>query len=394
MMNRITLSVMFGDHETLCLDQFEAKTRRKVELVPFKWKTGWNELLSISLHNRGPDVSHIGNTWLGSLVSIQALRAFSKSELDCISDQKKILPNAWKTTLIPNKSQQFAIPWTLDTRVILYRRDWLKKAGVNESGAFNSHEALEETLSRLRNAGFEHPWSVSMLRNTAHISAPWVWKNGGDFRAADLHNLAFTEPATLRGLSQFISLYRYAYPVKRGLTIEEVAAQFRNGQIGVIYTTHHLVSQFLLENPPPFGIQNLGVSKVPGPPYLGGNSLVIWKHSIQEQLAIDLINHLISIETQYRLSTRGIQIPVRAEVLEQEPFKNQALFEPIIESLHQGRVFHSSSHWATVEERLNLTLNRLWIDLFANPRLDLCAELDKRLTKLSETIQKTFLENC
>ncbi|MFZ6030304.1 MAG: extracellular solute-binding protein [Chloroflexota bacterium] len=392
-MAKIIFSAMFGDRNSLRLEQFEAQTHHQVEVRIFPWESAWDELLSISLHNSGADVSHIGNTWLGSLASMQSLQPFREKDIAKLGGAKIFLPNTWETTNLPDEpNKRYAIPWTLDTRIFLYRRDWLQKAGIDEASAFANHEALVNTLSLLQAAGYKHPWSVSMIRNTAHLSAPWVWENGGDFRAPDLRNLAFTEPATLRGLYQFFSLYRFALPVTHGLTIAEVADQFCNEEIGVIYTTHHLLAQLLFGEPPAFGIENVGAAKVPGNPYLGGNSLVIWKHSHHEEAALELVRHLLTLETQRSLCAHGDQLPARIDALDQKPFKDQPLMKPVVESLIAGRPFHSSYHWATIEKRLNVTLNQLWIDLFANPKLDLYKELNQRIGRFSERIQKTFLD--
>jgi ABC-type glycerol-3-phosphate transport system substrate-binding protein len=392
-MANITFSCMFGDRKSLCLDEFEAEAHCIVNLKPLSWGNAWDDVLSISLHNTGSDVSHIGNTWLGSLASMDSLYAFNASDIVHIGNEKVFLPNTWETIYLPdNPHEKLAIPWTLDTRVLVYRRDWLEKAGIDDSTAFISHEAIEETLTRLQSAGFRYPWSVSTVRNTAHISAPWVWNNGGDFRAPDQYHLAFTEPATIRGLCQFFGLYRYALPVTCGQTIEDVAAQFRSEQTGVIYTSHHLIAQLLFQKPPAFGIENVGVAKVPGTPFIGGNSLVLWKHSHQALLGIEFIRHLLSTKTQRSLAANGEQLPARTDVLLQEPFKNQPLFAPVIESLYKGRAFYSGRHWATIEKRLNATLNQLWIDLLSDSSLDISTELAKRIGHFSGRIEKTFIK--
>lgn len=391
-MTHITLSSMFGDRKSLCLDEFEKETHYIVSLKSFAWESAWDDILSISLHNTGPDISHIGNTWLGSLASMNSLYAFTAGNIAQMGGENIFLPRSWETVYLPdNPNERLAIPWTMDTRVLVYRRDWLTRARINPDTAFMSHEAIEDTLARLQSSGYKYPWSVPTLRNTAHISAPWVWNNGGDFRAPDQYHLAFTEPATLRGLCQFFGLYRYAFPVTQGQTIEDVAAQFYNEQTGVIYTSHHMVSRLLFQKPPAFGIENVGVAKVPGTPFVGGNSLVLWNHSRQTPLGIELIRHLISAKTQRSLAANGDQLPARADVLTQEPFKNQPLLAPVIESLKTGRAFYSGRHWATIEKRLNATLNQLWLDLLSQPTLDISTELAKRIGQFSGRIEKTFI---
>jgi ABC-type glycerol-3-phosphate transport system substrate-binding protein len=391
-MSQLDLTTMMGTRASMRLDHFEAETHHRVAHQIIPWNVAWDQLQSISLHNTGPDVSHIGNTWLGSLTGMEALHPFSPDEIAQIGGSDIFVPSVWQTVhLSDHPGEVYAIPWTAGTCILVYRRDRLAEAGINEASAFSSIPAFENTLARLHQCGDEHPLAFPTVRNAAHFTAPWVWSHGGDLRASNQRHLALTEPRTLEALHRFFRLHPYTVPNTHGLSYEDVSDLFRTDRLAIAYTTHHLAVDLILRTDPIFGRQNVGVAKVPGTPFLGGNSLIIWRHSIYEEAAVDLIRHLLAAETQVSLYQQGVELPVRVDVLSREPFSQHPAFTPIIESLQAGRAFHSSYHWATVEKRFNAMFGQLWIDLFNDRTLDPVVELERRLIELQNRLEKSIL---
>ena len=73
-MEEITFSVFehgAGSVENLpaLLQQFEQQFGVRVHLdVISSWEKGWSRLVEMALYHEGPDVSEIGDTWVGDLV--------------------------------------------------------------------------------------------------------------------------------------------------------------------------------------------------------------------------------------------------------------------------------------------------------------------------------------
>ena len=86
-------------------------------------------------------------------------------------------------------------------------------------------------------------------------------------------------------------------------------------------------------------------------------------------------------------------LPARTWVLQSPPFSTDPDYRLAVKSIRSGRMLRSARLWGGVESRLNMMCSQLWKDLFANPQLDLPAEIDRRVSDLSERLEKTLLAN-
>jgi multiple sugar transport system substrate-binding protein len=138
-------------------------------------------------------------------------------------------------------------------------------------------------------------------------------------------------------------------------------------------------------------LSDVGVTAVPGVPYVGGTNLVIWRHALYAPAAADLLKHLTSVEVQrYCFETTGV-LPARVEVLESEPFISGPRHRAFVRSLKSGRTLKIIYRWAAVEQRLVNMLTRLWSDLAKDPQLDLEAEVASRTMALIDNLENTIL---
>ncbi|MFZ6029428.1 MAG: extracellular solute-binding protein [Chloroflexota bacterium] len=388
-MAEITISHM--DTTPLLLDEFEATSRIKVQRRTMQWATAWSELLVTALYGSGPDVSQIGSTWLGSLCSMNALRPFTPAELHRLHAPAAFLPHLWRTTGIPGDKNVYAIPFTADTRILLYRRDLLAKAGIDEDTAFQTNEHLYETLARLQASGVEVPWAVSTLDEVHHNIAPWVWQAGGDYHTPDGLKLSLADERTIEGIYQFYRLHRFIPPQARGLSITEADALFRSGNAAVVYTVPNTINTLHHYETKKSLIENVGAARVPGTPFVGGSHLVIWKHSMAECEAMEAIHHLTSAQYQKLQQPQLGDLTVRCDLLAEEPYRSDPLYKVSAESLRAGRPIQSVPRWAVVETRLTALLQKLWVTAFADPDLDLKEEIRQRVTDLAVRLEKTVL---
>ena len=120
------------------LAEFEAKHHIHVKLRLLAWDAAWSELVKMALYNDGPDISEVGSTWLGDLMAMSALHAFSSEEIAQLGKASRFLPGAWQGCQLPDRPEVWAIPWLVGARLVFYRREWLLRTGVDEDTAFNS----------------------------------------------------------------------------------------------------------------------------------------------------------------------------------------------------------------------------------------------------------------
>lgn len=365
--------------------QFSARQGVQVNLQHYTWDTVRQALNRVATYKQGLDVSQIGSTWLRDFVDMRAVRPFEPTELAQFGEVTDFVPAAWKSSCVTGDRTVWGIPWLIDARILFYRRDVLKRLGIDERGAFATPEALETTLARLQAGGVAIPWVVptQFSWRTLHTVASWVWGYGGDFLTPDGKRIRFMEPEALAGFKAFFRTARYLAPVGRPISDIEADALFMQGEAAVTISGPWIMQmdRALLEQ--------VGVASPPGPAFIGGSHLVIWQHTTKARHALNLVAYLTGPEAQRRHGFQGL-LPARLSALDTVNIPTREFSIYLTEVLLKGRAFSSPHLWALVEERLSQTLAWLWNDVLALSDItdsaldDLLAQ---RLGSLAERLQ-------
>ena len=282
------------------LIRFEQARRSSVQLTVLEWDTIWKDLVNIGIYKRGADVSEVGTTWIGSLISMNSLRAFTRAEIAQIGGERAFLPTAWQTTSLVGDVRVLAIPFLSDVRVIFYWRDMLEKAGVDEATAFSSFEAMEETFNRLKGV-VSTPWAFSTdtsTHDTLYSASSWVWAAGGDFISPDGRKTLLTMPLVRSALKTFFGLHRFMPRVDQPMSGDKVLGLFRQRQVAAILGGPWILSNLRGQAQLAGLLPQLGIALPPGPSFVGGMNLVVWQHTRDEQECIELIRHLVAPQAQ------------------------------------------------------------------------------------------------
>lgn len=390
-MEEITFSVFehgTGSVESLptLLQQFEQQfgIRVHLELIP-SWEKGWSRLVEVALYHGGPDVSEIGDTWVGDLVRMEALRPFNQMEVDEITQGAHYFESVWRTSTREDHegSVIYSIPLASDARVFFYRRDLLEKAGVKEATAFKDFTNLETTLLVLKEKGIRIPLVLPTRRShmNIHYIASWIWGAGGDFLTPDGTGLAFNQPQALEGCKTFFRLVHFLSPEARDL--EEAAAEelFCKGEAAVLPSgfwipTNDLAAQVR---------ENLGAVPMPGASFVGGHQLAVWNHSRHEQSAIKLIKFLHTEEASKYLYPRS-GLPISEEGWS-SPLFDSEIYQVFKTSLQRGRGFPTARLWGLVEKRLTDAFSDIWAQVLNEPEERLDEIVDTYLTNLANRLQ-------
>ena len=364
------------------LDQFETERQVHVRLRRLTWDTAWSDLVKVGLYGDGPDVSEIGSTWLGDLVAMNALRPFEEQKLAALGEPGDFLPSTWNGGRVVNQPQMWAMPWFTGARLLFYRRDLLERAGVDEQTAFNTAGQFDETLSRLQASGIKVPWTVPTghTHTTLLNVASWVWGAGGDFVTPDGKRTLFSQPAARAGLRAYLALGRFLAPHVRHLNGLEPDDQFLSDP----ETALTISGPWLFAAMHQHGLADqVGVALPPGPSFVGGSFLVVWKHTRQTEAALQLIQFLTRTPAQISYPQRLGLLPARLGAWEAPPFSADPLWQLAIAGLRTGRSFPVTRSWGLMEDRLTRELGSLWTDVLSNPALDLEAAISKRLEPLA-----------
>ena len=392
MIQEIEFSIQAASAEFIqpLLAEFEARHHVHVKVRLLTWDAAWSELVKVALYNDGPDISEVGSTWLGDLMAMSALHAFGPDEIAQLGKAAHFLPAAWRGCHPPDQVEVWAIPWLVGARLVFYRRDLLRGAGIREDEAFTSAEHFEQSLHQLHEHGVPVPWIVPTTHTHATLlnAASWVWAASGDFISPDGQHILIAHNHSIAGLRNYFALGQYIPHHLLQLDALQPDTQFlQNADTAVTIAgswLFHFLSDELRDN--------VGLALPPGAPFLGGSHLVIWKHSRKQEAALKLIRFLTQTETQVRYAQRIGLLPAVAEALNEEPFTTDRFWKSAVQAVKAGRAVPVTRSWGLMEDRLATEFAGVWQAFFADPSIDLVGLLIHRLEPLARRLEQVLAQ--
>lgn len=374
-----------------CIADFERQTHIHVNLHWLGWPTARAELVKMALYRHGADVSEVGSTWINDLISMDALRPFSPRELMTLGGPQAFIPAAWMTGQTPLDQEVWAIPWVVSAVIIAYRRDILQRVGLDEASAFKTFRDFEETLAKIQASGWETPLSLPVQGSrysTLHNIASWIWGAGGDFLDSQAKKVTLHEPTALEAMKRYYGLRRYFpgdFAGREDKTFSHARA-FWQGQAATTVGGCWLVAS------PANSVEvanNMAAAPLPGPAFVGAQSLVVWQHSRNPAAAFELTRYLTSLSVMNTYANKIYLLPARLELLSTEQYA-AAPFNVLAQAAKTGRSLPLMALLGLVEDKVSLMLENLWLEIFSSPDAEIDAIFQKRVTALANQLNATL----
>ena len=380
--------------------EFLQNLNLKCQITTMFWENEWAELVKVATYSAGPNVSQVAAPAVINLAAMNALADFASGEVASLGGSAVFLPAAWQTVKLSGEAQVWSIPWLADVRVVYYWRDLLEQAGVDESSAFSTSDRFHATLQQLRAHGMASPLLLltHFPFSALHYLASWIWGAGEDFVNPDSHSLRFNEPQFRAALRAYFNLHSYLPSGTEALTptsngLSKALNLFAQRQVAVTLGDPSWLGATLAAlRDTPHMIDQLGVALPPGPPYVGGSNLVVWKHTRQRDAALRLIRSLTSPDVQVAFCQQIGLLPTRLEALQRPPYATDPRYQVLAHAAQSGRSYPALLRWGLIEENLSRTLMQIWSDLAANPRSDLDALLNQRIDPLVKRLNNLLAQ--
>ena len=285
--------------------------RVKVQQLP--WTAAHEKLLTAYAGDATPDVCQLGNTWIPELVALNALEPLDRYVASsAVVDAADYFAGIWDTNRVSNTL--YGVPWYVDTRLLFYRRDLLRKAGF--SAPPSSWPQWTEMLSAIqRQAGpdrhaillplneFEPLLALALQQDEPLLRDDGRWGNfsGAGFRRA----LAFYLEMFQRGWA----------PAVADAAISNVWTEFGRGRFAFYISGPWNIGE--LQRRLPADQQDTWMTApLPGPDgpgasTAGGSSLVVFRASHHQEAAWRLIEFLSRPAVQRRFHALTGDLPPR-----------------------------------------------------------------------------------
>jgi multiple sugar transport system substrate-binding protein len=369
--------------------RFEKEKRIQVKIETLQWESARQDLNRIAMYGQGADISEVGTTWTNDLIGMNALRSLSPINLIHMGGQEAFVPASWTSCRLPWDNRVWAIPWRADVLAIHYRRDLLAKAGVDEATAFTSVQGLTETVIHLKEIGLKIPIALPMgnLYGNLHALSSFIWSFGGDILDVKKQRVTFDDEKALAGIQAFYELLHYIDPAELPKLLEDhYRLTFVHGEAAMIFDTMALP---FWPNFADIVKANLGVASLPGGSFVGGSNLVIWKHSRQEERALELVQYLTGQAFQTEFIQPLSSIPARLSAL--PAFTGTSHLHGAAQKiLTAGRSWPSLPLFGTIEDRLMYALFNIWQDYLNDQKLDITEAIRDYLLPLAKRLNITL----
>lgn len=344
----------------------------KVEVHSIPWTEYKQELTQMAIYRSDSlDVSQAGAPVVNDLLAMDVLRPFTGRELTELGGEESFVPIAWKVCTRILEETVWSIPMFVDPRAIIYWSDLLEKAGVEEETAFSSFENMEETFQRLQASGVQTPWILNIADSFVSLqtACSWLWACGVDIVSEENQKAQFVDPRAIHGFKNFFGLKKYLHPDSKWVNWNQFMDLFLQRRAAV--TMFNLgAARTWYEAAPDELRPYLRVAQPPGPSFVGGSSLVIWHHTLADELAFHLVKFLLSEEVQRSYPLAYGQFTVRKDVLKKWYMKDH-IFSGFAKCLENGKICPSVKLGGLLEEQLVKAFERVWRVLFADPDADI-----------------------
>jgi putative chitobiose transport system substrate-binding protein len=152
------LQPKFTDYFNKLIAQFEAENKGvKVRWVDVPWASMESKILTAVSAKTAPDVVNLNPGFASQLATRNAWLDLNTKVPEAV--RKQYLPNIWKDSTLNNKS--FGIPWYLTSRVTIYNKDLLQKAGVSKPPA--TYAELAQVAKQIKDKTGKYAFFITLV---------------------------------------------------------------------------------------------------------------------------------------------------------------------------------------------------------------------------------------
>ena len=286
------------------LAKFEKQTGIKVKFEVVPWADLLNRLLAAATSGQGPDVVNIGNTWSASLQATDAFVPFDDAMLEKVGVKSRFVPSALAAAGAEGKPPT-AVPIYSLAYSLYYNKKMFADAGIAKPPA--TWEELVVDGKKLSKGG---KWGLA--QEGAHISAhshhafTFSQQYGGEWFDKS-GKPTFDTPQNAQGIKRYVDFLaadKITNPGNAEYAQNESVNDFATGKAAMLLwqaagnqlTLHGMKPEEWGVAPVPFPANAPGGKKVNS--MVAGINIAIFKHSKNQQGALDFVKFMTSDEEQ------------------------------------------------------------------------------------------------
>ena len=325
----------------------------KVQQLPMT--AAHQKLLTAFAGGSTPDLTQLGNTWLPELVALHALEPLrSLVDHSSVVRSNDYFASIWATNVIDGKL--YGVPWYVDTRLLFYRRDLLKKAGFDAPPqtwaqwrrmlAALSDPAQNRYGILLPTNEYEQLMSLALQQDVPML------RDGGRYGN-------FQSPGFKRALAFYVDIFKsHQAPAITNVEAGNPWSEFGRGVYAFYFSGPWNIGEFR-KRLPAAQQNDWATAPLPGPNgagigAAGGSSLVIFRNSRHKNSAWALIEYLSQPSVQQRFYDLLGDMPPRRSSWEGGALQHDTKAQAFRQQLERVRPTPLVPEWERIANEMQL----------------------------------------
>lgn len=356
----------------------------RVEVQAIPWNAAHEKLLTAFAADALPDICQLGNTWIPEFAALGALTPLQpyveRSQVVVPSDY---FPGIWNTNLV--ERELVGIPWYVDTRLLFYRKDMLRAAGVEAPP--RTWDEWRATLAAVKRSVGPDRHAILVLVNEFETQLS-LGLQSDDPLLRDRDNRGnFESPGFRRALALYAEMFAkgWAPPVSE-TQVSNMWEEFFKGNFAFYLSGPWNIREFRKVAPEPLKDQ-WGTMALPGPDgpgagIAGGTSLVLFKDSPRKQLSWKLVEFLSRPDIQQRFYALIGDLPPRRSTWTHPALADDELARAFRDQLERVKPTPKVLEWERIVQEMRLATER--VVRGGQSQEQALSELDARVDQILE----------
>ncbi|MGW0856456.1 sugar ABC transporter substrate-binding protein [Streptomyces sp. NPDC002690] len=325
-----------------------------VKVTPVGWDVAHQKLVSAAAAGTMPDVAQMGGSYMGEFSELGVLEPVDTKTFD----EKDFFPSGWSQGEVDGTA--YGVPWYVDTRVLYYRTDLAKKAGITKAPTtWKEMKALATAYQK----DADTKWGLSIQPSgldTVQNFYSFLYSAGGEI-VDDKGDVVIDSPAAVKALKEYGSYFDKGLSNKSVAPGYDVVKDFGNGRVPMFFGGPWHVT--LLDEGQPQLKGKWAVANVPADEsstsMAGGSSLVISKDSEHKAAATAFITYLTGTEGQADWYKRTKDLPANTTAWESGDLAGDANLQVFKKQMDTAKASPSLSNWTEITDKVDQAIAKV-----------------------------------
>ena len=342
--------------ETVLIPKFEqAHPGVKVDAVAVPYDQLHQKLVTAVAGDTLPDLVRSDIMWVPELANLGVLVPLDQQLPDFSTFAGQVYPGALATNAY--KGHYYGLPLDTNTRVLLYNKEALAKAGITQPPT--TFDELKADAPKLTAAGV---YAFADNSTSGWNVLPWIWSAGGSVTDDKVTKATgyLNSAKSVAGVQLLVDLYKEkAIPdiILGGTGGTATSDGLATGQYGTILDGPWMYPIFASQYPD-FKLQAAPVPSGPGGSVsvVGGESVVMTQSSKNKDAAAEFMRFLLSQDAQYEMAKVG-QMSVLSSLGDKLVGIN-AYYAPFVKQLANAQPRTPTPAWPKIDDILKAQIQK------------------------------------